>query len=81
MKIFDNLRAKQKANLGTLDRTLRIIIAVAIALGIFISGMEGWIIIIPLLLAVYLLFTANIAFCPLYKLVGWSTEKENRQNS
>ena len=60
------------ANIGYLDRTLRIVAGLALlawALGIMpgvAASAWGWIGLVPLL-------TALIGFCPLYTLVGCST--------
>lgn len=57
-------------NIGTADRWIRIIVGVIlIALAISGSiGAWGWIGIIPLA-------TALINFCPLYRLIGFSSNK------
>ena len=57
-------------NIGTADRWIRIIVGVVlIALAITGSiGAWGWIGIIPLA-------TALINFCPLYRLIGFSSKK------
>ncbi len=57
-------------NIGTTDRWIRIIVGVVlIALAITGSiGAWGWIGIIPLA-------TALINFCPLYRLIGFSSKK------
>lgn len=57
-------------NIGTADRWIRIIVGVMlIALAITGSiGAWGWIGIIPLA-------TALINFCPLYRLIGFSSKK------
>ena len=60
-------------NVGTIDRTLRIVIGlalVAFALGFIAPGAPyawiGWIGVIPIL-------TALVGSCPLYSIVGLST--------
>jgi hypothetical protein len=57
-------------NIGTVDRWIRIIVGVVlIALAISGNiGAWGWIGIIPLA-------TALINFCPLYRLIGFSSNK------
>ncbi|CAM5180950.1 hypothetical protein OURE66S_03196 [Oligella ureolytica] len=57
-------------NIGPVDRWIRIIVGVVlIALAISGSiGAWGWIGIIPLA-------TALINFCPLYRLIGFSSNK------
>jgi hypothetical protein len=61
-----------KKNMGTTDKTIRIVIGlILIVLGIF--GSKIWIIIglIPLI-------TGLINYCPLYTLLGISTNKEKQ---
>ena len=60
------------ANVGGIDRVLRIIVGLALigwALNLF-PGIEGsawgWIGVVPLL-------TALIGFCPLYRIIGVNT--------
>lgn len=55
-------------NAGTLDRTIRIVLGIAL-LGIAVAGPKtpiGFIGVVPLL-------TGIIGFCPLYRLVGIRT--------
>ncbi len=62
-----------KKNLGSIDRTVRILLAVLIAglyYGDIISGTVG---IVMLVLAIVFLLTSLISFCPLYYLLGVST--------
>lgn len=57
-----------KTNAGTLDRTLRIVVGLAlIALAATgVVGLWGWIGVVPLL-------TGAIGNCPLYSLLGINT--------
>lgn len=56
------------ANVGTLDRILRIVIGVVLIALTFVGPRTpwGWIGVIPLV-------TALVNFCPLYALIGIST--------
>ncbi|BAL93397.1 YgaP family membrane protein [Rubrivivax gelatinosus] len=57
-----------KANVGGIDRILRIVLGlalIAMTLAGFI-GVWGWIGVVPLL-------TGAIGFCPLYPLIGFSS--------
>lgn len=59
-----------KPNIGTVDRTVRIVVGLALIL-LAVSGtigVWGYIGIVPLA-------TAMVNFCPLYKLLGMSTRK------
>jgi len=65
-----------KKNLGSADRVLRILVAIAIAglyFGNLISGIAA---IILLILAAVFVLTSFISFCPLYHLFGISTRKK-----
>lgn len=55
-------------NLGTIDRTLRIVAGLVLLSLVFIGPQTpwGWIGVVPLL-------TALIGWCPAYKIVGLST--------
>ena len=61
-----------QANLGMLDRALRIVAGLAL-IGLSLSGVIGWwgwLGVIPLL-------TAFVSFCPLYALLKINTGKRN----
>lgn len=56
-----------KANVGTVDRTIRIILGLVIAaIGIYFQSWWGLVAIIPL-------FTAFVKWCPLYLPFGLTT--------
>ncbi len=58
-----------KANVGGIDRILRILVGVAlVGWGIYARNWWGAIGLIPL-------FTALVGWCPLYTLIGVSTRK------
>ena len=62
-----------KKNMGTLDRAVRVLIALA-ALGAWYTGaVTGYVAIVAVLVAVVFMATSAVAFCPLYRLVGLST--------
>ncbi|MGC4078852.1 MAG: DUF2892 domain-containing protein [Rubrivivax sp.] len=57
-----------KANVGGIDRILRIVLGLAL-IGMTLAGfigVWGWIGVVPLL-------TGAVGFCPLYPLFGFST--------
>ena len=59
------------------DRVLRVILAVAIAVLYFTGVLSGtWAIVLGVI-AVILLITGLVGFCPLYKLLGISTLKKS----
>lgn len=62
-----------KKNMGSIDKTIRIIIAAVVAglyYGNVISGTLG---IVLLVLAGVFVLTSLVSFCPLYTLFGIST--------
>ncbi|MCX8051274.1 MAG: DUF2892 domain-containing protein [Chlorobi bacterium] len=69
-----------KANMSTADRWIRIAIAVLVAIGIATGTLTGgWAIGLGIV-AVVLLLTSLVSFCPLYAVLGISTcrVKENQ---
>lgn len=67
-----------KANMGSADRTVRIIIAIIIALLFFTKVITGTLGIILLIFAGVFLLTGFISFCPLYLPFGISTRKKSK---
>jgi hypothetical protein len=64
-----------KHNLGTADRIIRLIIAALVTflfLNNTISGTTG---IVLMVIAIVFLITSLINFCPIYAVLGWSTQK------
>jgi hypothetical protein len=67
-----------KKNMGTIDKAVRILIAVVIAVLFFthvITGVLGFVLI---LLAVIFVATSLIGFCPLYLPFGINTGKKKK---
>ena len=62
--------------MGTVDKTLRIIVAVVIASLYFSKVIEGTLAIVLLVFAVIFVVTSFISFCPLYLLIGLNTRKK-----
>jgi amino acid transporter len=60
-------------NLGTMDRTVRIIAALALGILILTGTLTGLPAIILGVLAIVLLLTSFVSFCPLYALFKFST--------
>ena len=65
-----------KENMGKIDRILRIMLAVVIAVLFFTHLISGTLGIILLVLAGILFFTSLIGSCPLYIPFGIKTKKE-----
>lgn len=62
-----------KANMGKLDRTLRILVAVVITILYFTHIIEGTLAVILLVVGGVFLLTSLVSFCPLYTLLKIST--------
>jgi len=65
-----------KKNLGTIDKVIRILIAVVFAVLFFTHVITGTIGIILLILAVVFVLTSLISFCPIYWTFGISLAKK-----
>ena len=65
-----------KANIGSLDKVIRIILAIAFAMLYITKMVEGTLGIILLVVGAVLLLTSIINFCPLYAILGWSSGKK-----
>ena len=65
-----------KKNMGSADRIVRIIIAIAIAVLFFTNIISGTLGIVLLILAGVFVLTSFIGFCPLYTLVKIRTNKK-----
>ena len=62
-----------KINMGTADRTIRILIAVAIGVLYVLNVISGWLAIVLGVIAVVFLLTSFVGFCPAYLPFGLST--------
>ncbi|MBK6410967.1 MAG: DUF2892 domain-containing protein [Flavobacteriales bacterium] len=65
-----------KNNMGGMDRTVRIIVALVIGVLTYLGVLHGILAIILLLLATVFVLTSFVGFCPLYALFGISTCKK-----
>lgn len=64
-----------KANMGSFDRIVRVLIALAIA-GLYFGGvLTGTVGMVLIILAGVFVLTAMVSFCPLYAPFGISTCK------
>jgi hypothetical protein len=73
--MWNRLRDRSSQNIGFIDRVIRSVIAVVIFAMVVTQLITGWVIIVPALVAIYLIVTGNIGYCPLYKLFGYSTNR------
>lgn len=67
-----------KKNMGSIDKTIRILLAVSIAALYFTGQISGPAAIILGGLAIVFVVTSFISFCPLYLPFGISTRKEKQ---
>ena len=67
-----------KKNMGSVDRIIRILVAVVIAILYFTQVINGTIAIVLLVLAGIFVATSFMSFCPLYLPFGLSTIKKEQ---
>jgi hypothetical protein len=60
-----------KGNINKVDRRLRAVLGIGLILLVFVGPRTpwGW-------LGLILLVTSAVGWCPLYRLMGWSTRRE-----
>ena len=68
-------------NVGPEDRVVRIVVALALALVIYVAHLTGVGAIIAGVIAAYLLITGLLARCLLYKLIGVDTSVQEQPYS
>ena len=62
-----------KQNMGTVDRTLRVLAAVVIAVLFLTNVITGTAVIVLFVLAFIFVLTSLVGFCPLYPIFGINT--------
>ena len=67
-----------KKNMGSVDRIVRILVAVVIAILYFTHVLSGTVAIVLLVLAGIFVATSFMIFCPLYLPFGLSTIKKEQ---
>jgi hypothetical protein len=67
---------KFEKNMGTLDRAIRIVIAVVIAVLYFNGNLSGLTATVLGIFAIIFIITSTVGFCPLYSVIGLSTCKK-----
>ena len=65
-----------KPNMGTADRVIRVLIALAVVLLYSTNQLTGTAAIVLLVLSAIFVITSIISFCPLYFPFGISTKKK-----
>ena len=66
-----------KKNMGTIDKAVRILAAVVIAILYFIGSISGTTAIVLLVVAAIFILTSFMSFCPMYAPFGISTIKKD----
>jgi Flp pilus assembly protein TadB len=74
--LCSNNRKNMKQNMGGMDRTVRIIVALLIGVLAYTGVINGTLAIILLVLAAVFVLTSFVSFCPLYLPFGISTCKK-----
>lgn len=69
-----------KKNMGTADKTIRILIAVAVVILYFTNTISGALSIILMIFAFIFVLTSLVSICPLYSILGISTDKIKSKN-
>jgi hypothetical protein len=65
-----------KKNMGTIDKVIRVLVAVVILVLYFTHVISGTLAVILLILAGVFVVTSLLGFCPLYLPFGLSTRKK-----
>jgi hypothetical protein len=68
-------------NVGPEDRIVRIVVALALALLIYLGTLGGTAAIVAGIVAAYLLVTGLVARCAVYKLIGVDTSVQEQPYS
>jgi len=67
---------KFEKNMGTLDRAIRIVIAVVIAVLYFNGNLSGLTATVLGIFSIIFIITSFVGICPLYTVIGLSTCKK-----
>ena len=65
-----------KQNMGTIDRVIRTVLALVVAILYFTKNISGLAAIILGIFAIVFLLTSIVGFCPLYTVLGIRTTKK-----
>jgi len=65
-----------KKNMGSVDKIIRVLIAVVIAVLYWQGIISGTLAIVLLVLGIVFLLTSLVNFCPLYSIFGINTSKK-----
>ncbi len=65
-----------KKNVGTIDKVIRIVVALLVVVLYFTHVITGVLAIVLLALAAVFVITALLSFCPIWTIFGLSTTKK-----
>ena len=65
-----------KKNVGTIDRVIRILVAVVVVILYFTNVISGTLGIVLLALSAIFVITSLLSFCPIWMALGLSTRKK-----
>ena len=68
-----------KSNMGIMDKSIRIIAAIVIAILYFTHVISGTVAVILLILAGIFIITSFLNYCPMYYPFGISTRKKSKK--
>jgi uncharacterized membrane protein len=68
---------KMKKNMGTIDKVIRILVAVVVVVLYLTHVISGVLAIVLLALSAIFVVTSLLSFCPLYLPFGLSTRKKD----
>jgi hypothetical protein len=68
-----------KKNIGTIDKVIRILVAVVIAVLYFTNVISGTLGIVLLVLGVVFVLTSLVSVCPIYLALGLSSAKKEEK--
>ena len=68
-----------KKNMGRLDRTIRLVLALFFIFLVIARTVEGTVAIVLIILAAILVLTTLLGFCPLYGPLGASTKRNEKK--
>jgi len=72
----NNKKRKMKKNMGTIDKVIRILVAVVIAILFYTNVITGLLGIVLMVLGAIFVVTSLISFCPLYLPFSINTGKK-----
>ncbi len=72
------MKCEMKQNMGSIDRIIRTVLAVVVAVLYFTGQITGTAAIVLGIIATIFLLTSAVSFCPLYYPLKISTKKEQK---